>query len=109
MTGFACALALERLPEFAAAWGAAGHDICCHGWRWVHHRQLSEAEEREHIARASGKMMSLGMDARVLGHPPRAAGLARFLDYAASLPDVWICTRIDIARHWPATYPPPAA
>jgi peptidoglycan/xylan/chitin deacetylase (PgdA/CDA1 family) len=210
LTGFACALALERLPELAAAWRAAGHDICCHGWRWVNHWQLSEAEEREHIGRAvaslkrtvgeappgwycrygpslntrrlvvehggflydsdayndelpyyvavagkphlvlpytlaandvkfqrgagigngddferllrdaldllraesprrGGKMMSVGMHARVLGHPARAAGLARFLDYAARLPDVWICRRIDIARHWLATHPPPAA
>jgi allantoinase len=64
---------------------------------------------RAESPRRGGKMMSVGMHARVLGHPPRAAGLARFLDYAASLPDVWICRRIDIARHWLATHPPPAA
>ena len=33
----------------AAAIGKAGHDICCHGWRWVEHFRLDEAEEREHI------------------------------------------------------------
>ena len=31
---------------------AAGFDVCCHGWRWVKHFMLSEAEEREHIAKA---------------------------------------------------------
>src|SRR3546814_6673241 len=48
----ACALALERNPEAAAAIREAGWDICCHGWRWVEHWRLSEAEEREHIRRA---------------------------------------------------------
>jgi allantoinase len=208
LTGFACAMVLERLPELAAALRAAGHDICCHGWRWVEHWKLTEAEERDHIARAVAslkrtmgagpdgwycrygpsvntrrllvehggfaydsdsyndelpyyvrvgekphlvvpytlstndvkfnrgnialasefdqflrdaldvlraegaqrpKMMSVGMHARLLGHPARAAGLARFLDHVKSLPDVWVCRRVDIARHWLATHPPETA
>lgn len=52
MTIFACALALERNPEMALAIRASGHDICSHGWRWVKHYELTEAEERAHIARA---------------------------------------------------------
>jgi len=52
MTLFACALALERNPEAAAAVRDSGFDICCHGWRWVKHFELPEAEERAHIARA---------------------------------------------------------
>ena len=51
-TVFGCALALERNPEVAAAIGASGFDVCSHGWRWVKHYELTEAEEREHIARA---------------------------------------------------------
>jgi hypothetical protein len=46
------------------------------------------------------RMMNVGMHLRILGHPGRSAGLARFLDYARSLPDVWICKREEIARHW---------
>lgn len=46
------------------------------------------------------RMMSVGMHPRVLGHPARTAGLARFLDYVTAAEDVWICRRIDIARHW---------
>ena len=205
MTVFACALALERNLDAAAAIKAAGHDICCHGWRWVEHFRLSEAEEREHIrlaieslarvmgerplgwycrygpsvntrrllteaggflydsdsyndelpyyvlaegqphlvvpytlttndvkwgtanigtgedffvllresfdmlyeeGRTAPKMMSVGMHMRLLGHPGRASGLARFLDYVAAKPDVWVCNRIDIARHWLAEHPP---
>ena len=52
LTVFGCALALERNPHVAAAIRAAGHDVCCHGWRWVKHYELSEAEERTQIARA---------------------------------------------------------
>ena len=50
LTVFGCALALERHPPAAAAIRAAGHDICCHGWRWEKHYELSETEERERIA-----------------------------------------------------------
>jgi len=54
------------------------------------------------------KMMSVGLHLRLVGHPGRAAGLTRFLDYVATKPDLWICRRIDIARHWWATHPPAA-
>lgn len=46
------------------------------------------------------RMMSVGLHMRLVGHPGRAAGLARFLDYVSSCDKVWVCRRIDIARHW---------
>ena len=52
MTVFGCALALERNTAAAQAIGKSGFDVCCHGWRWVKHFTLSEAEEREHVAKA---------------------------------------------------------
>ncbi len=52
LTVFGCALALERNLPAAEAIRAAGWDVCCHGWRWVRHFQLSEEEEREHIQKA---------------------------------------------------------
>lgn len=204
MTVFGCALALERNPPAAAAIVEAGHDVCCHGWRWIKHYTLDEATEREHIRRAvaslertvgarplgwycrsapsvntrrlvveeggflydsdayddelpywtqvggrphlvvpysltnndsrfmSGqigtgseffdylrgafdllyeegrtqpKMMSVGMHMRLLGHPARASGLQRFLDYVAGRPGVWVTRRLEIARHWAAVHP----
>ncbi len=204
VTAFACALALERNPPAAAAMVEHGVDICCHGWRWVKHYDLSEADERQHIERAVSsireitgerplgwycrygpslntrrllveeggflydsdtyndelpywvdvggrphlvlpyslgpndvkfargsfstaedfftyvkdgfdvlydegktqpKMMSVGLHMRLTGHPSRAAGLARLLDYVMQRPDVWVCRRLDIARHWIATHP----
>jgi putative urate catabolism protein len=204
MTVYACALALERNLPAAEAIKAAQHDICCHGWRWIEHFKLSEAQEREHIrlaieslertvgerplgwycrygpsvntrrllmeeggflydsdvyndelpyyieagsrphlvipytltnndlkwgtgnfgtgedffvylresfdmlyseGKTSPKMMSVGMHMRLLGHPGRASGLERFLDYVATKPDLWICRRLEIARHWLTQHP----
>ncbi len=207
LTAFACAAVLENQPDVATALREAGHDICCHGWRWIEHYRLSEDEERQHIAKAveslrrtmgappagwycrygpsvntrrllhehggflydsdayndelpyyvtvagephlvvpyslstndvkfnrgsvataddfvtllkdgfdqlmeegerAPKMMSVGMHARLLGHPMRARGLARFLDYVRDQPGVWVCRREDVARHWLKVHPPSA-
>jgi allantoinase len=205
VTLFACALAFERNPRAAKAAVDAGHEICCHGWRWVKHWTLTEQEERAHIDRAvasltrttgarplgwysrygpsihtrrllveeggflydsdayndelpywirvagrshvvipytndvndakfvspagfaSGedfcayvrdtfdllfaegahtpKMMSIGLHARLAGKPGRAAALARALDHILGHDKVWICRRVDIARHWRSVHP----
>ena len=200
LTIFACALALERNPDAARAIVDAGHDVCCHGWRWFKHWLLDEDEERAQIrmavaslerslgtrplgwycryapgvntrrlvveeggflydsdayndelpywvavegrqhlvvpytndandskfsnpagfatgedffmylkdtfdvlyreGRVRPKMMSVGLHMRLSGRPGRAAGLARFLDYVGRHKAVWVCRRLDIARHW---------
>ena len=51
-------------------------------------------------ARGAPKMMSVGLHCRLVGRPGRAAALARFLDYVAGHEQVWVCRRVDIARHW---------
>ena len=51
------------------------------------------------------KMMSIGMHCRLLGRPGRIGALRRFLDHVQSHERVWVCRRIDIARHWKATHP----
>jgi len=205
ITVFGAALALERNPPAAAAIRAAGHEVCCHGWRWIGFQNMAESEEREQMRRAveslersigvrpygwycryapslntrrlvveeggflydsdvynddlpywtrvggkphlvipytldnndmkfsvapgftsgdgffsylkdafdvlyregsrSPKMMSVGLHARLAGRPGRAAALERFLDYLKTFDDIWICRRVDIARHWIATHP----
>ena len=52
------------------------------------------------------KMMSIGLHTRLAGRPGRAAALERFLDHVLVHDDVWICRRVDIARHWIANHPP---
>ena len=208
LTVFAVAEALQRNPEVAAACRELGHEIACHGLRWISYQNIDEATERAHIrdavaihtavtgsaplgwytgrdspntrrlvveqggfvydadsyaddlpywtrvgtvphlvvpytldtndmrfAAAQGfnsgtqfydylrdafdvlyaegdaaglnapKMLSIGLHSRIVGRPARLAALARFVDYVAALPQVWICRRIDIAQHWIARFP----
>ena len=55
--------------------------------------------------RGAAKMMSIGLHCRLVGRPGRAAALARFLDHVAAHDKVWVCRRIDIARHWHEQHP----
>jgi allantoinase len=210
LTVFGVSMALERHPELTAAFVELGHEIACHGWRWIHYQQLPEEVEREHarigtdiIHRMTGglwpvgwytgrdspntrrivadlggyeydsdyygddlpfwveitrsdesrvphlvipytldtndmrfatpqgfntadhfytylrdafdvlyaegedapKMLSIGMHCRLLGRPGRIRALQRFLDHIERHDRVWVCRRIDIARHWKQTHP----
>jgi allantoinase len=218
LTIFAVATAIRRNPEAAAAFKELGHEIACHGLRWISYQQIDEATERAHMAEAiamlrdifgsaplgwytgrdsphtrrlvvehggllydsdsyaddlpywtqvtlgvapaarlvshlvvpyaldsndmrfasaqgfnSGaqffdylkaafdtlyregdpgglnapKMLSIGLHCRLIGRPGRIAALERFLEYLLEHPQVWICRRIEIARHWIATHPLP--
>ncbi|MCY9871446.1 allantoinase PuuE [Vibrio barjaei] len=51
------------------------------------------------------KMMSVGLHCRLIGRPGRIASLKRFLDYVSQHEDVWLCRRIDIAKHWHEHHP----
>ena len=51
------------------------------------------------------KMMSVGLHCRLIGRPGRIQSLKKFLDYVLKFNDVWICKRIDIAKHWIKNYP----
>jgi allantoinase len=212
LTVFGVAQALERNPEVLRAFHEPGHEIACHGWRWLHYQNISEAIEREHMSRATDtirrltggawplgwytgrdspntrrllvehggyeydsdyygddlpfwmpvsrpeggpgshlvvpytldandmrfatpqgfntaqhffeylrdtfdvlyaegmagtpRMMSVGMHCRLLGRPGRFMGLLKFLDHIEKYERVWVCRRIDIARHWRAEHPP---
>ena len=50
------------------------------------------------------KMMSVGLHCRLIGRPGRIQSLKKFLDYVLKFEDVWICKRIDIAKHWIKNY-----
>ncbi len=202
-TAFACAVALERNDELAAAIRQTGADICCHGYRWEKHWLLEREEERQHIRLAveslkrtvgrapegwccrygpsvntrtllveerisydsdayndelpywvnvgdqkqlivpyslvtndcklvprgiqtadeffqlladafdqlyeegerSPKLLNIGLHPRMVGHPGRARGLARFLDHIQRHDNVWVARRADIAAHWRRTFP----
>jgi len=208
VTVFGVSMALERNREAVAAMLEGGHEIACHGWRWVSYQLMDEATERSHMqlavdtivrltgsaplgwysgrdspntrrlvvehggflydadsygddlpywVRVSGKshlvvpytldandmrfataqgfncgeqfyqylkdafevlyaegetrpkMMSVGLHCRLAGRPGRFAALCRFLDHVQGRTDVWICRRVDIARHWMQRHPYPAS
>ena len=209
LTVFGVGMALQRHPEVTAAFVELGHEIACHGWRWISYQTIDEATEREHmrlgldaierltgtrplgwytgrdsprtrrlvaddgrlvydsdyygddlpfwmkVARTDGiavprlvvpyaldtndmrfsmpqgfaqaddfftylrdsfdllyaegaerpKMLSIGMHCRLVGRPGRMVALQRFLDHVQKHDQVWICRRIDIARHWQHAHP----
>jgi allantoinase len=209
LTVFGVSMALERHPELTHAFVDLGHEIACHGWRWIHYQNMDEATEREHmrigmdiikkmtgvapqgwytgrdspntrrlvadhggflydsdyygddlpfytdVTKTNGekvshlvvpytldsndmrfaapqgfntgehffqylkdsfdvlyaegedapKMLSIGMHCRLLGRPGRMRSLQKFLDYIESHDRVWVCRRVDIAKHWLETHP----
>ena len=209
LTVFGVGMALQRHPEATAAFVELGHEIACHGWRWIHYQNVDEETERQHmrlaldtiermtgtrplgwytgrdspntrrlvvdegsllydsdyygddlpfwteVTRSDGvtvphlvvpytldsndmrfalpqgfshaepfyqylkdsfdvlyaegeespKMLSIGMHCRLLGRPGRFLALQRFLDHIERHDRVWVCRRIDIARHWQAMHP----
>jgi allantoinase len=54
--------------------------------------------------KTSPKMMSVGLHCRLIGRPGRIQSLKKFLDYVETHEDVWICKRVDIAKHWIKNY-----
>ena len=52
----------------------------------------------------SPKMMSVGLHCRLIGRPGRIQSLKNFLDYVLKHDDIWICKRLDIAKHWIKNY-----
>ncbi len=51
LTVFGVSMALERCPDVTAAFAELGHEIACHGWRWISYQNVDEATEREHVDR----------------------------------------------------------
>ena len=65
LTVFGVSMALERCPEVTAAFVELGHEIACHGWRWISYQNVDEASEREHMVRG------IEIIERLTGHKPR--------------------------------------
>jgi peptidoglycan/xylan/chitin deacetylase (PgdA/CDA1 family) len=45
-------MALKRHPEAVAAFQQLGHEIACHGLRWITYQNMDEATERAHMKEA---------------------------------------------------------
>jgi allantoinase len=49
---------------------------------------------------AQPKIMSLGLHLRIIGRPGRIGALAKFMQHIAARPDVWVTSRLAIARRF---------
>ena len=49
LTVFGVGMALQRHSDATAAFVELGHEIACHGWRWINYQNVDEATEREHM------------------------------------------------------------
>jgi allantoinase len=49
LTVFGVATALQRSPDVTAAFVELGHEIACHGYKWIHYQNVDESVEREHM------------------------------------------------------------
>lgn len=58
------------------------------------------------LAEEGGRMMTIGLHARMIGRPGRIGALKRLLDHMTAHGGAWIARRADIARHWKKTHPP---
>jgi putative urate catabolism protein len=59
LTVFAVAQALQRNREALAAFRELGHEIACHGLKWISYQQLDEATERAHLREAVAVLREL--------------------------------------------------
>ncbi|RZA32329.1 MAG: allantoinase PuuE [Lysobacteraceae bacterium] len=59
LTVFGVAMALKRNPEAVSAFRELGHEIACHGLRWISYQNMDEATERAHMAEAVDIMRAL--------------------------------------------------
>ncbi|MEY4507481.1 MAG: Peptidoglycan deacetylase [Pseudomonadota bacterium] len=59
LTVFGVATALQKHPELTAEFKALGHEIACHGLKWIHYQHIDEATERAHMAEAMAILQKL--------------------------------------------------
>lgn len=51
------------------------------------------------------RLLTVALHCRLIGRPARMWALTRFLDHVLGHDDVWICKRIEVARHWYERHP----
>ncbi|KAF1043146.1 MAG: Peptidoglycan deacetylase [Herbaspirillum frisingense] len=52
LTVFGIAMAMQRSPDVTRAFIEHGHEIACHGLRWIHYQSMDIETEREHMRQA---------------------------------------------------------
>lgn len=86
--------------SFTRPIGFSTADEAVRYWCDSFERLLREGQSRP-------KMMTIGLHGRIIGRPGRIGALERFLDHLDRRDGVWVCRRVDIARHWMERHPAP--
>lgn len=73
ITIFGVAMAMENNREATAAMVESGHEIACHGWRWIDYQAVPEEVEREHMRRATASITEMTGKAPVGWYTGRAS------------------------------------
>jgi peptidoglycan/xylan/chitin deacetylase (PgdA/CDA1 family) len=102
---------VEGKPHLVVPYSLTNNDGKYAGWMGTSDEWFSFIRDAFDLLYEEGaehpKMMSVGLHPRLIGHPARAMGLKRLLDYVQERQDVWITRRIDIAEHWARHHPYP--
>jgi allantoinase len=102
---------VEGKPHLVVPYSLTNNDGKYAGWMGTSDEWFSFIRDAFDLLYEEGaehpKMMSVGLHPRLIGHPARAMGLKRLLDYVQERQDVWITRRIDIAEHWTRHHPYP--
>jgi allantoinase len=102
---------VEGKPHLVVPYSLTNNDGKYAGWMGTSDEWFSFIRDAFDLLYEEGaehpKMMSVGLHPRLIGHPARAMGLKRLLDYVQERQDVWITRRIDIAEHWVRHHPYP--
>jgi allantoinase len=102
---------VQGRPHLVVPYSLTNNDGKYAGWTGTSDQWFSFIKDAFDMLHREGaaqpKMMSVGLHMRMIGHPARAAGLERLLDYMMKQDGVWITRRLDIARHWIKTHPYP--
>ena len=100
---------VEGKPHLVVPYSLTNNDGKYAGWMGTSDEWFSFIRDGFDLLYEEGaehpKMMSVGLHPRLIGHPARAMGLKRLLDYVQQREDVWITRRIDIAEHWDQHHP----
>jgi allantoinase len=59
LTVFGVSMALQRCPEVTQAFVELGHEIACHGLRWIHYQNIEPAVEKAHLIEAMETLQQL--------------------------------------------------
>ena len=62
-------------------------------------------EEGDKNGKNTPKMLTIGLHCRIIGRAGRIVALKKFLQYITNKPDVWVCRRDEIAKHWYDNHP----